>query len=261
MELGMIFPFLSPVASSNFCDLYSLRRWISLCLFLQLRQDMKTVKKLYDSEICKWNIDRWTTLFVCTLVGMLRYRSQMFAKKDLERTSEKIIPSSNSCAACSHVARLWRHPHSWSFQSFNLYNKIHIWELAGLEGFLFSIYAAACTSFSIRWSFIFFIVESFYIGFFNMIMIKRAPQMISVNSPAMPAPPGLHSDLVNPSDLNTEGLILIIICLTLSTLVVGMRVWTKSRLIGKMVLEDCMPGSLLCSSPSLICWSFQGFLA
>lgn len=74
--------------------------------------------------------------------------------------------------------------------------------------------------------------------FENMIMIKRT-KMVRLGGPAMPAPPGMHSNFVNPSNLRTEGLILQTICLILATLVVSMRMWTKTRLVRKVVLEDC----------------------
>ena len=75
--------------------------------------------------------------------------------------------------------------------------------------------------------------------FENMVMIKRTPKMVHLNGPAMPAPSGMHSNFVNPSNLKTEGLVLVTFCLILSTLVVGMRMWTKSRVVRKIVLEDC----------------------
>lgn len=75
--------------------------------------------------------------------------------------------------------------------------------------------------------------------FENMIMIKRTPKLVHLNGPAMPAPPGMYSNFVNPSNLKTEGLVVVTFCLILSTLVVGMRMWTKSRVVRKIVLEDC----------------------
>lgn len=73
----------------------------------------------------------------------------------------------------------------------------------------------------------------------SMITIKRIPQRLHLSDPAMPAPPGMRSNFVNPNDLKTEGLILVIFCLTISTFVVSMRMWTKIRLLRKVVLEDC----------------------
>lgn len=76
-------------------------------------------------------------------------------------------------------------------------------------------------------------------NFAEMILTRRNPKMLQLNDPAMTAPPGMHSNFVNPSDLKTEGLILMIFCLTASTLVVAMRMWTKCRLLHKMTVEDC----------------------
>lgn len=80
-----------------------------------------------------------------------------------------------------------------------------------------------------------------------MIMIKRIPQRVRLTDPAMPAPSGMHSNFVNPSNLETEGLILVIFCLTVSSFAVSMRMWTKTRLIRKVVLEDCT-STFFCSS-------------
>lgn len=75
--------------------------------------------------------------------------------------------------------------------------------------------------------------------FENMIMIKRTTEKLRLSDPAMPAPSGMHSNFVNPSNLKTECLVLVIFCLILSTFVVSMRMWTKTRLVRKVVLEDC----------------------
>lgn len=88
-----------------------------------------------------------------------------------------------------------------------------------------------------------------WLMFENMIMIKRTPKKVRLSDPAMPAPPGMSSNFVNPSNLKTEGLVLVTFCLILSTLVVSMRMWTKSRVVRKVVLEDCkstfLPSSFL----------------
>lgn len=74
----------------------------------------------------------------------------------------------------------------------------------------------------------------------EMILAKRNPQMLRLDDPVMTAPPGMHSNFVNPSNMKTEGLILVIFCLTASTLVVAMRTWTKCRVLHKMTVEDCI---------------------
>lgn len=71
--------------------------------------------------------------------------------------------------------------------------------------------------------------------FENMILAKR----LRLGDPAMPAPSGMHSDFVHPTNLKTEGLVLMTFCLILSALVVSMRMWTKCCVIRKMFLEDC----------------------
>lgn len=73
----------------------------------------------------------------------------------------------------------------------------------------------------------------------NMVLIRRVPMEIWLSDPVMIAPPGMHSNFVNPSNLKTEGLILVVFCLTASMFVVAMRMWTKSRLVRKVALEDC----------------------
>lgn len=73
----------------------------------------------------------------------------------------------------------------------------------------------------------------------NMILTTRIPKKLRLGDPAIPPPPGKYSDLVNPPNLKTEGFVLMTFCLILSTLVVSMRMWTKSRVIRKIVLEDC----------------------
>lgn len=57
--------------------------------------------------------------------------------------------------------------------------------------------------------------------------------------PALAAPPGLTHNFVNPPDLETEYHITLLLCMTISFLVVCMRIWTKARLIRKFGREDC----------------------
>lgn len=57
--------------------------------------------------------------------------------------------------------------------------------------------------------------------------------------PALAAPPGLTHNFVNPSDMETEYYIALILSLTISILVVCMRMWTKAHLIQKVGREDC----------------------
>lgn len=64
-----------------------------------------------------------------------------------------------------------------------------------------------------------------------------------LDGPAMAAPPGMHHNYVNPTNLNAQFYVAVIICLTVSVLAVCMRMWTKIRLVRKIVLEDCNPPS------------------
>jgi hypothetical protein len=80
-------------------------------------------------------------------------------------------------------------------------------------------------------------------------MMETESEDLWLNGPAMDPPPGMNSNFVNPSDLKTETLILVTFCLAASTFVVAMRMWTKTRLINKVVLEDCS-STPLCLMPS-----------
>lgn len=60
-----------------------------------------------------------------------------------------------------------------------------------------------------------------------------------LNGPAMAPPPGVKPNLENPPHLEKEFYIDLILCLTISMLVVGMRLWTKARLVRRIMIEDC----------------------
>ncbi len=60
-----------------------------------------------------------------------------------------------------------------------------------------------------------------------------------LDGPAIAAPPGTHHNFVNPASFQTESNVVVGICLAVSVLAVGMRMWTKLRLVRKVVLEDC----------------------
>lgn len=57
--------------------------------------------------------------------------------------------------------------------------------------------------------------------------------------PALAAPLGLTHSFVNPSDKETEYYIALVLSLSISLLVVCMRMWTKAHLIRKFGREDC----------------------
>lgn len=50
---------------------------------------------------------------------------------------------------------------------------------------------------------------------------------------------GQYHHYPNPADLRAEGYAAVVICLIISILAVAMRMWTKIRLVRKVVLEDC----------------------
>lgn len=79
-------------------------------------------------------------------------------------------------------------------------------------------------------------------------MMETVSEELMLNGPAMEPPLGMQPNFVNPANLKTEGLILVVLSLVASTLVVSMRMWTKTRLVRKVVLEDCKP-TPLCWSP------------
>lgn len=60
-----------------------------------------------------------------------------------------------------------------------------------------------------------------------------------LNSPAMAAPSGVHSNFVNPSNFSTDAYVIVAISLTVWVGAVDMRMWTQIRLIHKVFLEDC----------------------
>ena len=74
-----------------------------------------------------------------------------------------------------------------------------------------------------------------------MIIAKRSFTELPsfLDQPAMAAPPGTHHNFLNPSNHQTLFRSIITFCLVLSVLAVGTRMWTKTRVIRKVVLEDC----------------------
>lgn len=66
------------------------------------------------------------------------------------------------------------------------------------------------------------------------LLLERA-----LNLPALAAPPGFTTNLINPSNLETEFYIDLVLCLIISSLAVCMRMWTKACLIQKFGREDC----------------------
>lgn len=83
-------------------------------------------------------------------------------------------------------------------------------------------------------SFHFVVPKSAYIVTTRSIKMQKMPEGFGET-----APRGRYSRYPNPADLRMEGYAAVVICLTISVLAVAMRMWTKIRLVRKMVLEDC----------------------
>ena len=60
-----------------------------------------------------------------------------------------------------------------------------------------------------------------------------------LDGPALAPPLGVEPNFVDPPNLKTLGLVVIILCLILPTLAVWMRMYTKLRIIRQVVAEDC----------------------
>lgn len=85
----------------------------------------------------------------------------------------------------------------------------------------------------------------------SIIMLpSKAFEEALLNAPAMAAPPGMHHNFVDPPNLQTIIHIVMIVCLSLSMLAVGMRMWTKTRVVRRVALEDCNPSLLFSSAHS-----------
>ena len=61
-----------------------------------------------------------------------------------------------------------------------------------------------------------------------------------LNGPAMAPPLGESPNFVNPSNMTTKSDAILTLCLIVSVLAVSMRMWTKTFLIRKVLLEDCI---------------------
>ena len=60
-----------------------------------------------------------------------------------------------------------------------------------------------------------------------------------LDGPSLAAPLGVPHNFVNPANMAIESHAVFTTCLVVSALAVGMRMWTKTRLVRKVVLEDC----------------------
>lgn len=72
------------------------------------------------------------------------------------------------------------------------------------------------------------------------IVTSRTMKIQTISDrPAVATRPGRYQNYTNPADLRVEGYTAVVICLTTSVLAVAMPMWTKTRLIRKVFLEDC----------------------
>ena len=60
-----------------------------------------------------------------------------------------------------------------------------------------------------------------------------------ISGSAIPPPPGITPNLVNPSDHTKESIILHTVCLTLVTIAVGIRLYTRALITRKIGADDC----------------------
>ena len=60
-----------------------------------------------------------------------------------------------------------------------------------------------------------------------------------LNGPALAPPPNVVPNLINPPGLWRTGVAVETICLTLATIAVLMRVFTKLTIVRQIGLEDC----------------------
>lgn len=59
------------------------------------------------------------------------------------------------------------------------------------------------------------------------------------NTPALAPPPGVTSNFVNPESLLTYVIVTIALCLTLTTVTIGLRIFTKVHIAKAMHWDDC----------------------
>lgn len=60
-----------------------------------------------------------------------------------------------------------------------------------------------------------------------------------LDSAALPPPPGIHSNFVNPENIQVVIITILALCVSISTLVFGMRMYTKVFIFHKTGWEDC----------------------
>lgn len=65
------------------------------------------------------------------------------------------------------------------------------------------------------------------------------------DAPALAPPPGVVADFVHPATFRTEFMVVLSLSVTVVTLAVSMRTWTKYVVMRQVVREDCMIECLL----------------
>ena len=64
-----------------------------------------------------------------------------------------------------------------------------------------------------------------------------------LNGPALPPPPGVTPNFVNPANLDKLTIAIFTLCMILATLTVILRMWTKICIIRQTSIDDCISSS------------------
>lgn len=73
--------------------------------------------------------------------------------------------------------------------------------------------------------------------------LPPAVQQAILNGPAETPPEGVTPDFTDPPNGNREALAIIIVCMTLATLAVIGRLYSRAVLVKKLHIEDCSSSS------------------
>jgi hypothetical protein len=74
---------------------------------------------------------------------------------------------------------------------------------------------------------------------FDLASLPPAWQIAVLEGPALRPPPGVQPNFIDPSNQNSLGYALIIICGIVSTVMTGTRLYAKFRSSRKLGIEDC----------------------
>jgi len=85
-------------------------------------------------------------------------------------------------------------------------------------------------------------------------LANLTPQQLQalLEGPALAPPLGVIPQLTHPPNLRATGVAVQVVCLILATLAICIRVYTKARIIGQVVLADCQfsgQGPSFCTDP------------